>query len=105
MRRFIILMFILSLSISSCNIQIFHRNSSEQTKTVNRAKKEQEANDRKLDKEYARIIKRSRERAIEIQTPEVQARMKQNKKDSAIRDKAKKKREKKSTKKGGKKYK
>ena len=49
--------------------------------------------------------RQSQKRTIDIQTPEVQARMKQNQKDSAVRDKAKKKKVKTSTKKAGKKYK
>ncbi|MCX6253269.1 MAG: hypothetical protein NTV31_02195, partial [Bacteroidia bacterium] len=74
-------------------------------RSVTRAKKKQEANKRKLDKDYERYVKKSKKRAFDIQTPEVQARMKQNQKDSAIRDKVKKKKTKTSTKKAGKKYK
>jgi hypothetical protein len=70
-----------------------------------KAKKKQEANDKKLKKDYVKSTKASQQRTIDIQTPEVQARMKQNKKDSVSRDKIKKKIVKKSTRKAGRKYK
>jgi len=50
-------------------------------------------------------VKQSQKRTVAIQTPEVQDRMKQNKKDSAIRDKEKKKKVKAGSKRAGKKYK
>ena len=56
-----------------------------------KAKKKQEKNEKKLKKEYAKSVERSRKRAYDIQSPEVQARMKQNQKDTALRDKEKKK--------------
>jgi long-subunit fatty acid transport protein len=73
-------------------------------RSVLKAKKQQEANDKKLKKDYEKSIRQSQKRTIDIQTPEVQARMKQNKKDSAVRDKAKKKKVKTGTKKAAKKY-
>jgi hypothetical protein len=117
-------MFILSLAVCSCNVHLFHKNATrraerglfgksrskkkvvkvKESRTVNKAKKKQEANDQKLKKDYTESVKHSQKRTIDIQTPEVQARMKQNKKDSAIRDKVKKKKAKRSTKKAGKKY-
>jgi hypothetical protein len=60
-------------------------------KKVSRNKKKQEANDRKLQKDYDKSVVRSRKRTYEIQSPEVQDRMKQNKKDYTKRDKMKKK--------------
>ena len=72
---------------------------------VVQARKKQEANEKKLKKEYAQSVKRSRERTVAIQTPEVQARMKQNQKDTTTRDKQKSKRAKAGNKKAGKKYK
>ena len=53
-------------------------------RSVTKAKKKQEANERKLKKDYAASIKRSQKRTIEIQTPEVQARMKQNQNDTKV---------------------
>ena len=58
---------------------------------VLRAKRKQEANDRKLQKQYDKSIVKSQKRTIDIQTPEVQARMKQNKKEITTRDKKNKK--------------
>ena len=74
-------------------------------RTVLKAKKKQEANDENLKKSMRQSVKRSQKRTIDIQTPEVQARMKQNQKDSASRDKVKKKKVTAGTKKAGKKYK
>jgi hypothetical protein len=72
---------------------------------VLRAKKKQEANDRKLKRDYDKSIRRSQKRTIDIQTPEVQKRMKQNKKDFSARDKEKRKNVKAATRRAGKKYK
>ena len=124
-RKFFLFVFILLLAIGTCNAQIFHKNGSRNAEralfgkspgkkkevkvkkswTVLKAKKKQEANERKLKRDYEKSVKRSQKRTVDIQTPEVQVRMKQNKKDSAARNKAKKKKVKTSTKKAGKKYK
>jgi hypothetical protein len=72
---------------------------------VLRAKKKQEVNDRKLKRDYDKSIRRSQKRTIDIQTPEVQKRMKQNKKDYTSRDKEKRKNVKATTRRAGKKYK
>ena len=121
MRKFFLFLFLLSLATGSCNAQIFHKNPEKvlfgkshgnrkeskvkEPRTVLKAKKKQEANERKLKRDYEKSVKRSQKRTVDIQTPEVQVRMKQNQKDSAARDKAKKKKVKTSTKKAGKKYK
>jgi hypothetical protein len=68
------------------------------------SRKKQEANDKKLKKEGAIYVKKNRERSIKIQSPEVQARMKQNVKDSEAKYKAKKKNNSTRTRKAGKKY-
>jgi hypothetical protein len=73
-------------------------------KAGHKAEKKQEAKDKKLKKDYDESIKRSQKRTFDIQTPDVKARMKQNQKDSAARDKAKKKKMKTGTKKAGIKY-
>jgi hypothetical protein len=73
-------------------------------RAVTKAKKEQEKNQKKLKKEYAESVERSKKRTYEIQSPEVQARMKQNEKDTALRNKEKKKIIKANSKKAGKKY-
>jgi len=125
MKRFFLILIISSMALGSVNAQLFHRNAArsaekglfgkslnkkkqvkvKEPRSVLKAKKKQEANERKLKKDYAASIKRSRKRSIEIQTPEVQARMKQNQIDSKERAKAKKKKLKQSSKKAGKKYK
>ena len=60
-------------------------------RAVEKAKKKQEANERRLKKEYEAYIKESKKRSYEIQTPEVQERMKANRKESDLRYKSKKK--------------
>ena len=121
MRKLFLLIFILLFAIGSCNAQIFHRSPERQlfgktpgikkepkvkeSRTVLRAKKKQEANDRKLKRDYDKSIRRSQKRTIDIQTPEVQKRMKQNKKDFSARDKEKRKNVKAATRRAGKKYK
>lgn len=125
MEKILLLVFILILSVNSSNAQLLHRNASrnvekglfgkslgkkkkvkvKEPRTVLKAKKKQEANARKLKKNYEQAIKSSQKRAYDIQTPEVQERMKQNQDNIIIRDKTKKKRVKSSSKKAGKKYK
>ena len=124
MRRFFLILFFTLFIIGTCSAQFSHRTSSKnvekglfgksigskkkvkvkESRSVIKARKKQEANEKKLKKEYAQSVKRSQDRTIAIQTPEVQARMKQNKKDTAIRDKEKKKKTKAGAKKAGKKY-
>ncbi len=60
-------------------------------RSVTRAKNKQEANERKLDKEYSEYVKKSRDRALEIQTPEVRERMINNREESDNRYQIKKK--------------
>jgi len=121
LRKLFLFIFLLSLSIGSCNAQIFHKNPEKrlfgktlgkkreakvkEPRSVLRAKRKQEANDRKLNKDYEKMVRRSQKRAIDIQSPEVQERMKQNKKDYTVRDKEMRKKVKASTKRAGKKYK
>jgi hypothetical protein len=68
------------------------------------AKKKQEANEQKLKKEYAEVVKKSQQRAFDIQTPEVQARMKQNRKDTEVRHKERLKKKKSGSRKAARKY-
>jgi hypothetical protein len=121
MKKLFLFIFLLSLIIGSANAQIFHKNPEKQLfgktpgikkeskvkppKSVLKAQRKQEANDRKLKKDYEKSVKKSQQRTLDIQTPEVRARMKQNKKDYGIRDKVKKKKERTGTKKAGRKYK
>jgi hypothetical protein len=107
MRKFILFLFVLFFAGASANAQIFHKDPEKQLfgkphgsrkeakvkepRKVLKAKKKQEANDRRLEKAYNKSVKQSQKRTVDIQTPEVKARMKQNKKDYTRRDKVKKK--------------
>jgi hypothetical protein len=120
-RKCILFVLLFSLAIGSSNAQIFHKNPEKQLlgkshssrkepkvkepRKVLKAERKQEANDRRLEKNYEKSIKKSQKRTIDIQTPEVQARMKQNKKDTAVREKEKRKKVRASTQEAGKKYK
>ncbi len=73
-------------------------------RSVVRAKKKQEANENKLNKEYNEYVKESRKRAVKIQSPEVQERMVQNRKDADQRYKVKRKKAAETGRKTGKKY-
>jgi hypothetical protein len=106
-RKLLLFIFILSLATASSNAQIFHRDPEKrlfgkthinkkeakvrEPRKVLRAKKKQEANDRRLQKQYDKSVKKSQKRTVDIQTPEVQARMKKNKKEITARDKKTKK--------------
>jgi hypothetical protein len=111
MKKFLLILFTLSIAIGSCNAQLFHKNASrndtkvKEPKVVLKAQKKQAAKDRKLKKDYSESIKKSQKRTRDIQTPEVQARMKQNKKDTEVREKTKKKKFNANSEKAGKKYK
>lgn len=125
MKRLILLLFISTLVIGSANAQLFHRNAArsaekglfgkslskkkqvkvKEPRSVMKAKKKQEANEKKIKKDYTAHVEKSQKRTVEIQTPEVQERMKQNQKNMELRDKEKKKKTRTSSKKAGKKYK
>jgi hypothetical protein len=120
LRKLLPVLIFLLLTSGSCSIHLFHKNPEralfgktqrsnkepkvKEPRRVLRAKSKQEANERRLDRNYDKSIKRSQKRTIDIQTPEVQERMKQNKKDYKIRDKEKRKKTEASTKKAGQKY-
>jgi hypothetical protein len=72
--------------------------------SAKKAKKKQEAKEKKLDKDYDKYVKDSRKRAQEIQTPAVRERMKQNVKDADANYREKRKSETARTKRGAKKY-
>lgn len=74
------------------------------SKSVKRTQKKQAANDRKLKKDYEDFVKSNQQRSIEIQTPEVRERMKQNIKNADASYKAKKKHNSNRTKNAAKKY-
>ena len=117
-KKILFIFFVLFIAIGSANAQLFHKNPEKQLfgkshrkepkvkepGTVLKAKKKQETNDRKLQNDYDKNVKQSQKRSIDIQTPEVQSRMKQNKKEYTSRDKNHKKKVRTSTKRAGKKY-
>lgn len=72
--------------------------------SAQKAQKKAEAKDKQRRKESDRYIEENRKRSVEIQTPEVQERMKQNVKDANAQYKAKKKNNSSRTKKAGRKY-
>jgi hypothetical protein len=74
-------------------------------KAAEKAKKKQEAKDKQLKKEYNNFVRKNQKRSIEIQTPAVQERMKQNIKDANARYRNKKKNTSSRTKNAGRKYK
>jgi hypothetical protein len=120
-RKLFLILFLFTLAIGSSNAQLFHKNPEKalfgktagrkretkvkEPRSVLRAKRKQEANNRRLKRNYDKSVKRSQKRTIDIQTPEVQERMKQNKKDISIRDREKKKNIETGTKGAAKKYK
>jgi hypothetical protein len=111
MKKLFFVLFILCLSAGYSSGQVFNKRSSgnadkqlfsksssrkkdekiKEPRSVVKAKKEQEAKKKKIDKEKKKYIKWSQKRAQDIQTPEVQARMKKDRKDSTIRNKEKRK--------------
>ena len=81
--------------------QLFKRG---EPKAARKARKKQEAKEKKQDKEYENFVRNNQKRSIEIQTPEVQERMKQNVKDANAKYKARKKTNASRSKKTGRKY-
>jgi len=74
-------------------------------RSVRKAKEEQARKEAKAKKDYNKYVADSKSRAYKIQSPEVQARMKQNEKDIKEREKDHKKKTRSSTKSAQKKYK
>ncbi len=72
--------------------------------SAGKSKKDQAATKRKQKKDWEKYVKKSQQHTYDIQTPDVKERMKQNKKEIASRDKAKKKNVSRSSKKAGQKY-
>jgi len=73
-------------------------------RSAKQVQKEAEKKDKQQDKKYAKFVKENKKRSIEIQSPEVKERMKQNVKNSNANYKAKKKNNAARTKKAGRKY-
>lgn len=75
-----------------------------ESRSVVRAKKKQSANQEKIKKEYNAYVKDSRKRAMKIQSPEVQTRMVENRKETDLKYKEKNKKRNKISKKMDRKY-
>jgi hypothetical protein len=121
-KKLFLIFLILFYAVSLCEAQRYKRSirnperelfkKSLNTKTVKyrespsivRAKKKQAANEKKLDKEYDAHIKESRKRSVEIQSPEVKTRMLENRKESDLKYKEKKKNRTERSKKTARKY-
>jgi hypothetical protein len=124
-RQLLFFMFIFFLGISVCNAQTAGRRGPRnpekslfggksrkvketkvrEPKAVVKAKKTQAKKEEKIKKDYNNYVVDSKKRAYKIQSPEVQARMTQNKKDIISREKAKKKQTYNTNRKAGRKYK
>jgi hypothetical protein len=120
--KLFLLLVIFSCAVSVCDAQKYKRSirnperelfeKSLNNKTVKykeapsivRAKKKQAANEKKNKKEFYAYVKEQRKRAVKIQSPEVRTRMIENRKDSDVRYKEKKKRLSENSRKTGKKY-
>lgn len=72
--------------------------------SVVRAKRKQAANQEKLKKEQKAFVKETRKRAVKIQSPEVQDRMLENRKEADLRYREKSRKLKKSSGKPARKY-
>ena len=103
----VLLIFIISCSVTVCEAQRSPKNPEKalfgkshnrrqariwELPAVRRAKKKQEANERRLKKEYAKYVEETRKHSLSIQTPEVKERMIANRKESDKKFKEKKKR-------------
>lgn len=122
-KNVILLAILFCITISGCEAQRYKRSirnperdlfgKSLNTKNVKyreapsivKAKKKQAAKKEKLKKEYSATIKENRKRAVKIQSPEVKERMINNRKQSDLNYKNKKKKMEKNSKRTGKKYK
>jgi len=110
-RIFFVLTILMSGQVFVCNGQTFRQNYSsrpdralfgksldrkkqakvKEPRAVTKARKKQEENERKQDREYDEYVKNSRKRSLEIQTPEVRERMMANRAESDERYKARRK--------------
>jgi len=123
LKKLFFIFLIIFCAVSVCEAQRYKRSignperelfgKSLNTKTVKyrespsivRAKKKQAANEKKLKKEFKAYVKKSRKHAVEIQSPEVKARMLENRKEADLKYKEKKKSRAESSRKTGRKYK
>lgn len=118
LKSFLLLLLFSTFLMGESNAQLFHKNPEKQLfgksrkevrikepSKAHKAKKAQETKDRKMKKNYDKSIKQSQQRTIDIQSPEVKTRMKNNNKEIVSRDKSHKRKNKSRTKEAGRKYK
>lgn len=121
LKKILVPVFILFVATFTANAQLFHRNPEKrlfgkssgikkeakvrEPGKVTKAKRKQEAKQKKIKGDSKKASEKSRKRTYDIQTDDVKARMKKNQKETEVRDKEKKKRIKKGTKSAGRKYK
>ncbi|MCJ7448333.1 MAG: hypothetical protein MUO72_11635 [Bacteroidales bacterium] len=124
-RKFLLFVLLFSLSVAVCEAQSFKRYPTRhpgrslsrkspggrskdvkirEPRSVEKAKNKQAAKEKQYKQDYSNSIKDNRKYFLEIQTPEVQARMKENRKNADATVKAKKKKNASGMKKAGKKY-
>jgi len=124
-RKFLLVALLFSLSVAVSEAQSFKRYPTKhpgrslsrkspggrskevkirEPRAVEKAKKKQLNKVKRQDQDYANYVKDNRKHFLEIQTTDVQARVKQNRKDSEANYKAKKKKNTSGMKKAGKKY-
>jgi len=78
--------------------------STREPRSVSKARRKQESKEKKLKKEYKHFVKNNQKRSMDIQTPAVRERMKQNVRDADANYRAKRKASVARTKRGAKKY-
>jgi len=122
--RIVIFIVILSSMVTLCEAQSFKRPAAprqgknvmkrspakkrqvkiKEPRVAVKARKKKEADERKRTRDYKKYVKANRQRSLEIQTPEVRARMKQNMKNARDNYKLKKKNIIANSRKSGRKY-
>ena len=126
LKKLFLIMLMLATVAGTCEAQLFKRNAPKKAerslfrknstkgikkepkirepRKVTKAKREQAKRQEKIEKEYDKAVAEKKKRVVDIQSPEVQERMKQNKKNTETRYKEKKKKESSKTRKGRRKY-
>jgi hypothetical protein len=123
-KKLLVALMLIFFTVSVCDAQTFERRAApRQNKSIahkgplkqnavkakgpraaQKVQKKQAAKDKKADNDYKKFVKNNQKRSIQIQTPEVQVRMKQNIQDANSNYKLKKKSSISRTKTGGRKY-
>ena len=88
-------------SIAGSKRRVPRDKKTREPRSVSKAKRQQEARAARLERDYTKAVKANRKRHLDIQTEDVQARMKQNEKDIRLREREKRKREREAARKSG----